>query len=100
MALGEKLQARFEKWQAEFDIVGSIQGKGAMLGVELVEGPDRKPSADKVAKLVGYCRDNGLIILHCGTYGHVIRTLIPLVITDEQLDKGLSIMEAGLKELA
>ncbi|MBW2369903.1 MAG: 4-aminobutyrate--2-oxoglutarate transaminase [Deltaproteobacteria bacterium] len=100
VVLGQKLQARFEKWQGEFDILGEIKGKGAMLGIELVEGPDRKPSAEKVAQLVAYCRDNGLIILHCGTYGHVIRTLIPVVITDDQLEKGLSIIEQGLKEIA
>jgi 4-aminobutyrate aminotransferase/(S)-3-amino-2-methylpropionate transaminase len=41
-----------------------------------------------------------LILLSCGNFGNVIRTLMPLVITDEQLDRGLSIMEEGLAALS
>jgi 4-aminobutyrate aminotransferase/(S)-3-amino-2-methylpropionate transaminase len=38
--------------------------------------------------------------LSCGKYGNVIRTLMPLVITDEQLEKGMQILEEGLAELS
>ena len=42
------------------------------------------------------CLGKNLILLACGPYGNVIRFLMPLVITDEQLEKGLAIIEEGL----
>ncbi|MEW6666726.1 MAG: aminotransferase class III-fold pyridoxal phosphate-dependent enzyme [Thermodesulfobacteriota bacterium] len=78
--LAEKLcrmtrRSRFEKWQRTFPFIGKIRGMGAMLGIELLK-KDRAPAADEAKALIGYCHDNGLIILSCGTYGNVIRTLI------------------------
>jgi 4-aminobutyrate aminotransferase/(S)-3-amino-2-methylpropionate transaminase len=99
VVLGEKLKARFEKWQQQFDIIGEIRGLGAMLGLELVKGENRKPAADEAKQLTSFCLDKGLILLSCGSYGNIIRVLAPFVITDEQLEKGLGIMEAGLRKL-
>ena len=100
VALGEKLKARFEKWQKDFSLIGEIRGLGAMLGLEFVKGANREPAADEAKQLAAYCLGQGLLILVCGTYGNVVRVLTPFVITDEQLEKGLSIMEAGLKDLS
>jgi 4-aminobutyrate aminotransferase/(S)-3-amino-2-methylpropionate transaminase len=100
VALGEKLKSRFEKWQKDFSIIGEVRGLGAMLGLEIVKGADRKPAADDAKQLAAYCLEKGLLILVCGSYGNVVRVLTPFVITDEQLEKGLSIMEAGLKALS
>ncbi|MCP4623454.1 MAG: 4-aminobutyrate--2-oxoglutarate transaminase [bacterium] len=100
VALGEKLQTRFEKWQKDFSIIGEIRGLGAMLGLEFVKGENKEPAADEAKQLAAYCLGKGLLILVCGTYGNVVRILAPFVITDEQLEKGLSIMEAGLKEIS
>jgi len=99
-ALGEKLKARFEIWQKQYDIVGEIRGLGAMLGLELIKGPDKTPAADEAKALSTYCFENGLSILVCGSYGNVIRVLAPFVITDEQLNKGLDIMEVGIKKIS
>ncbi len=100
VALGEKLKTRFEKWQKDFSIIGEIRGLGAMLGLEFVKGESKEPAADEAKQLAAYCLGQGLLILVCGTYGNVVRILAPFVITDEQLEKGLSIMEAGLKEIS
>jgi 4-aminobutyrate aminotransferase/(S)-3-amino-2-methylpropionate transaminase len=99
IALGKKLRDCFEKWQKKFDLIGEIRGLGAMLGLALVKGPKGEPAADETGQLVNYCHENGLIILSCGTYGNVIRTLIPFVITDDQLENGLTIMEDGLASI-
>jgi 4-aminobutyrate aminotransferase/(S)-3-amino-2-methylpropionate transaminase len=99
ITLGKKLRSRFEKWQKTFDRVGEIRGLGAMLGFELVKGANKAPAADETKQLVSYCHENGLILLSCGTYGNVIRTLVPFVIRDDQLEKGLSIMENGLASI-
>jgi len=100
VALGEKLKDRFEKWQKDFSIIGDIRGLGAMLGLEFVKGANQEPAADEAKQLAAYCLGQGLLILVCGSYGNIVRVLAPFVITDEQLEKGLSIMEAGLKEIA
>ncbi|MBT3257669.1 MAG: 4-aminobutyrate--2-oxoglutarate transaminase [Deltaproteobacteria bacterium] len=99
IALGKKLRDRFEKWQKKFDLAGEIRGLGAMLGLALVKGPKGEPAAEEAGQLVNYCHENGLIILSCGTFGNIIRTLIPFVITDDQLEKGLAIMEDGLTSI-
>ncbi|HUT71719.1 MAG TPA: 4-aminobutyrate--2-oxoglutarate transaminase [Desulfatiglandales bacterium] len=100
VALGEKLQARFEKWQKDFDVIGEIRGLGAMLGLEFVKGPNKEPAADEAKQLAAYCLEKGLLVLVCGSYGNIIRILAPFVITDDQLEKGLSIMEEALKEIS
>ena len=100
VALGKKLRARFEKWQQQFDIIGEIRGLGAMLGLELVQGENREPAADEAKQLTSFCLEKGLILLSCGSYGNIIRVLAPFVITDEQLDKGLSILEESLEEVS
>ncbi len=100
VALGEKLKARFEKWQKDFSIIGEIRGLGAMLGLEFVKGQNKEPAADEAKQLAAYSLGKGLLILVCGSYGNVVRILAPFVITDEQLEKGLSIMEEGLKEIS
>jgi len=99
-ALGEKLKDRFEKWQKQFKIIGEIRGLGAMLGLAIVKGDDREPAADEAKKLAAFCLERGLIILICGSYGNVVRVLVPFVITDEQLERGLRILESGLSEIS
>ena len=99
-ALGEKVRTRFLELQEEFEIIGDVRGLGPMLAMELVKDPrSREPAPDMAKELVGRCFEKGLIILACGNFGNVIRTLMPFVITDEQLKKGLAIMEDGLSTL-
>jgi 4-aminobutyrate aminotransferase / (S)-3-amino-2-methylpropionate transaminase / 5-aminovalerate transaminase len=99
-ALGKKLHDRFEAFVRKYPIVGSIRGLGAMLGLELVKGERREPAADEAKKLAAFCLERGLIILVCGTYSNVVRVLVPFVISDAQLQKGLSILEQGLAEIS
>ncbi|MFZ7127351.1 MAG: 4-aminobutyrate--2-oxoglutarate transaminase [Desulfobacterales bacterium] len=99
-ALGEKLRGRFNIWKEKFPLIGEIRGLGAMLGLSLVKGEGREPAADEAKKLALYCLERGLIILVCGTYNNVVRVLVPFVITDEQLENGLRILEDGLAEIS
>ena len=101
VVLGETLRARFAAMQERYAIIGDVRGKGPMLAMELVEDRESKqPATDKAKALVGRCYEKGLVLLSCGNFGNVIRTLMPLVITDEQLDKGLAILEESLEEVA
>jgi 4-aminobutyrate aminotransferase/(S)-3-amino-2-methylpropionate transaminase len=99
--LGEILSKRFAALQEKVELIGEVRGKGPMLGMELVKDREsREPATDQAKKVVQLCYEKGLVVLACGNFGNVIRTLMPLVITDEQLDKGLSILEESLVEVS
>jgi 4-aminobutyrate aminotransferase-like enzyme len=86
--LGEKLRGRLEAIAPE----GSdVRGLGPMLAIEL---PGQEP--ERAGAVVAAAREHGLVLLACGLYGNVIRLHVPFVITDEQLDTGLGILEAAL----
>lgn len=98
--LGRTLRSRFDALKEKYEIIGDVRGKGPMLGMELVRDRETKePAADEAKKLVKRCYDKGLVLIACGNFGNVIRTLMPLVITDEQLEKGLAILEESLAEM-
>jgi 4-aminobutyrate aminotransferase/(S)-3-amino-2-methylpropionate transaminase len=100
-SLGKKLRKRFDELQGRFEIIGEVRGKGPMLALELVKDRETKePAATEAKALVKFCYERGLVILSCGNFGNVIRTLMPLVITDDQLERGLAIMEEGLDALS
>lgn len=95
--LGEKLQLKLKALQEKHALIGDVRGIGPMMAFELVN--DRKtktPATDKVKQLVEYCLERNLFILACGTYKNVIRLLMPLVITEEQMTKGMDIIDRGL----
>jgi 4-aminobutyrate aminotransferase/(S)-3-amino-2-methylpropionate transaminase len=96
--LGALLTEKFHLWRKEIDIVGDVRGKGAMSGLTLVK-KDGAPATEETGRLVAYCRENGLLVLACGIHGNVIRVLVPLVIEDDLLQKGLKILEEGLSRL-
>lgn len=71
-----------------------------MIALELVNDRQTKePATEQTKALVAYCYERGIIMLSCGSYGNVLRFLMPLVISDEQLQKGLAIVDEGFAAL-
>ena len=100
-ALGAEMWRRFEALQRRFEIIGDVRGKGPMLAIELVRDRVKKtPASAETKKLVKLCYEKGLVLIACGNHGNVIRTLMPLVITDAQLDRGFEILDASLGEVS
>jgi 4-aminobutyrate aminotransferase/(S)-3-amino-2-methylpropionate transaminase len=100
-ALGVEIRRRFDALQRRFELIGDVRGKGPMLAIELVRDREKKtPAAEETKKLVKLCYEKGLVLISCGNFGNVIRTLMPLVITDEQLDRGFAILESALQEIS
>ena len=100
-ALGKKLRERLDTLQKEYELIGDVRGMGPMLALELVKDRETKePAAEEAKALVKFCFDKGLILLSCGNFGNVIRTLMPLIIEDDQLERGLAIMEEGFAALS
>jgi 4-aminobutyrate aminotransferase/(S)-3-amino-2-methylpropionate transaminase len=98
--LGKKIRERLTAWHSRFETIGDVRGLGPMLAIELVKDREtKKPAAEEASGLVKYCIDHGVVILVCGTFNNVIRFLPPLVIADQELNKGLSVVEEGLASL-
>jgi 4-aminobutyrate aminotransferase/(S)-3-amino-2-methylpropionate transaminase len=96
-AIGKRFEERARAWQKKWPLVGDIRGLGGMCAVELVRDTETREPADKETKEVAqYCYEHGLITITAGTYGNVMRILVPLVVTDEQFEEGLAILEAAL----
>lgn len=99
--LGEKLQLKLKALQEKNVLIGDVRGIGPMIAFELVNDREAKTAApDKVKQLVEYCLERNLFILACGTYKNVIRLLMPLVITEEQMTKGMDIIDRGLTAIS
>ncbi len=95
--LGERFRKRASAWQAKWELVGDVRGLGAMQALELVRSKQtREPAADETKQLAQYCYENGVVTITAGTYGNVIRLLMPLVITDAQMDEAMDVLEAGI----
>lgn len=98
--IGKRVLERFKEFQEHYPIVGDVRGLGAMVGMELVRDRNTKEPATALTKqLVNLCREKGLLMISAGTHSNIIRPLMPLVITDEELEKGLSIIAESLSEL-
>jgi 4-aminobutyrate aminotransferase / (S)-3-amino-2-methylpropionate transaminase / 5-aminovalerate transaminase len=99
--LGERFQARAREWQKRWPIVGEVRGLGAMQAMELVRSREtREPASDETKQIVRHCYERGLITLSAGSYGNVIRVLVPLVIQNEQMDEGLDVLESALQAVS
>jgi 4-aminobutyrate aminotransferase/(S)-3-amino-2-methylpropionate transaminase len=99
--LGTKFQDRARKWQKLWPLVGDVRGLGAMQAIELVRSPEtREPAPEETKQIMDYCYKHGLIALTAGSYSNVVRLLVPLVISDEQMDEGLVVLEAALYSVA
>ena len=100
-AIGVHVLARFQTMQRRFPIIGDVRGLGAMVGMELVEDRESKtPARAATAQVLAGCLERGLLILKSGVYDNVIRILAPLVISDEDLERGLNILEEALAAVA
>ncbi len=96
--MGKMLAERFAVWEERFPAVAHGRQLGAMAAFELVDA-DGKPDPAATAALCARAREKGLILLSCGFYGNSIRILVPLTVSSEVLEEGLSIIEGALETL-
>lgn len=97
--IGDRVRAQFLGWQARFPWIGDVRGLGAMQGMEIVEGlASTAPDGRRAAAVQHGALRRGLLVLTAGMYGNVIRTLMPLGISDEHIEEGLGILGAALEE--
>jgi 4-aminobutyrate aminotransferase/(S)-3-amino-2-methylpropionate transaminase len=72
-----------------------------MQALELVRSKTTRQPADDVTKEVSkYCYEHGLETITAGSYSNVIRLLMPLVVTDVQMDEAMDVLEGALAQVA
>ena len=99
ITLGERFRNRASDWQQRFGSIGDVRGLGAMQAFEVVQpGPAKTPDPELTKKITRYCYEHGLILVTAGTYSNIIRLLVPLVISDAEMDEALDVMEAAFSE--
>jgi 4-aminobutyrate aminotransferase len=95
--VGDHLRKGLDNMAQRIPQIGEVRGIGPMLALELVHDPEKKtPAPELAAQTTANARDRGLMLLSCGLYGNVLRILVPFVASDEDLDRGLEIMEQSL----
>jgi 4-aminobutyrate aminotransferase/(S)-3-amino-2-methylpropionate transaminase len=96
--IGRRIGQHFEALAQELPVIGDVRGLGGMMAVELVRDRTTKaPAADVVDRTIVLAREAGLLTLKAGLLGNVIRVLVPLVVSDAQLERGLEILSASLR---
>jgi 4-aminobutyrate aminotransferase/(S)-3-amino-2-methylpropionate transaminase len=94
-ALGVRMRSALEEIASRVPVIGEVRGLGPMLALEIVRDRETKtPAPEILASAIGAARSQGLLLLACGLHGNVLRLLPPLTITDEELTRGLEILEA------
>jgi 4-aminobutyrate aminotransferase/(S)-3-amino-2-methylpropionate transaminase len=96
-AIGKHFEQRARGWQKKWPLIGEVRGLGGMCAIELVrDAQTREPADSETKEIAKYCYEHGLITVTAGTFNNVMRILVPLVISDEQFEEGLNVLEAAL----
>ncbi|SFJ85709.1 4-aminobutyrate aminotransferase / (S)-3-amino-2-methylpropionate transaminase [Thermoflavimicrobium dichotomicum] len=98
--IGEKIRTRFGEIREKYEIIGDVRGLGAMCAFEITSIPHRNQSGKElVGQILSKCYRRGVVMMSAGLYGNVIRVLAPLVITDEQLQEGLDVIDEAIAQV-
>jgi 4-aminobutyrate aminotransferase/(S)-3-amino-2-methylpropionate transaminase len=98
--IGERVMGAIREMQEKYpDFIGDVRGRGPMAAMELVKDPkSRAPDKERAALVAENALQKGLMLLMAGQHANVIRTLMPLSITDDELDEGLCILDRAVGE--
>jgi 4-aminobutyrate aminotransferase/(S)-3-amino-2-methylpropionate transaminase len=97
--IGDIMLPRLRKLASSYPVIADVRGRGAMVAVELTRPGTLEPDAASTAAVAAFCHAAGLVVLTCGTYGNVLRFLPPLVIGEDLLEEGLSILDDAFASL-
>ena len=96
---GQQLLEQLQALQRQHPLIATIRGKGLMLGMEIAESR-LQPRADIAARLTAACEQQGLLLLRCGIDGQIVRWLPPLVVSEADINEGVTRFERALQEVA
>jgi len=98
--IGRQFKQRFLTMKKKYTIIGDVRGLGAMAAMELVKNKENKePATAETGKIVQYCVQNGVFVPTAGINKNILRMLVSLVITDEQLEEALDVIEEAIDKV-
>ena len=98
VAVGNALRSHFHRLASRFAAIGDVRGLGAMMALELVKDRTTKePDRDRTSRVQAEALKRGLLLLTAGTYGNVVRVLVPLTVDDATLAEGLAVLEQAFE---
>jgi len=98
--LGDLATKRLEEMKERYEVIGDVRGLGLMIGVDVVKDKKTKEPDRKTAlKIIWRAWEKGLIMMTYGKYGNVLRIAPPLTIPEDDLERGLEIIEESVKDV-
>jgi 4-aminobutyrate aminotransferase len=97
--LGARLLDGLRERAGGHPTVAEVRGRGLMVGIEFADGERLTPRPDLARALLATTLAQHLLLLSCGTHGHVVRVIPPLVTTEGEIDRAIAIIGAGLDEI-
>src|SRR5579885_1485672 len=95
--IGKIVMERFSQLQQRYPTIGEVRGLGGMVAMEFVKDrATREPDAHTASEVIAVAHRLGLVLIKAGMYDNIVRVLVPLNITDEQLQEALDIIDAAL----
>jgi 4-aminobutyrate aminotransferase / (S)-3-amino-2-methylpropionate transaminase / 5-aminovalerate transaminase len=99
--IGKVITERFLKLQECFAFIGDVRGLGGMVAIELVKDRTTKePDSHTASEILAAAHHRGLVLIKAGMFDNVIRVLVPLCVTDDELQQGLDILEDAIATVA
>ncbi|MBM4341281.1 MAG: acetyl ornithine aminotransferase family protein [Deltaproteobacteria bacterium] len=96
--MGDYIFEKLKDLQKQFNLIGEVRGRGLMIGIELIKDRvTKKKATEERNRVIQACFEKGLLILGCGE--NVIRLVPPLIITQNEADTALTILEEVLKKV-
>lgn len=96
-AKGAWLMPELKRLAAKHSAIGDVRGRGLMIGLELISDPASKtPAPELAARVQDKMLEQGYLIGVGGHYGNVLRLQPPLVISEDDLRRALSALDAAL----
>ena len=97
--IGQIMHDSLTAMMKKYSIIGEVRGRGAMQAIELVKPGTTEPNPEALTAIIKYCTSKGVLILSAGTYANVVRLLPPLVIEEDLLHDGLSVLDEALASI-
>ena len=99
--LGEYIMGRLNEMKEKYQVIGEVRGLGSMIGLEFVKDRETKePAPEMVKEIINSCFEEGIILINAGLLGNVIRFLPPLVMTIEQAEYGMDVLDKEISKIA
>lgn len=97
--IGKKAMDEFKKMSDSYPIIGDVRGLGLLIGVDIIKPGTKEPDKNTAQKICWRAWEKGLILITFGKHGNVLRIAPPLNISQEELDRGLNIIDEAIQDV-